>query len=233
MRARAWFSWAARRTGNPIRLAAVTGMLLMPMAYRVVSLDTELPQLLIVPFTVFVLGAGLLGLDRSSGMIGVIMSRPLRRSTYVLGRWAGLTMLGWIVFAIQAIVGLSLSGALAPDPLPPLDEIATWAWLCAISIAASAALLTLASTLFAGIADACAVMAGTTLVSLALHFATRLDLPEWFGGVAEQLHLFAEPGLNQMLPSARVLDVACNAAISLTLAVLVMNRREIHSREEI
>ena len=87
----------------------------------------------ILAMTAAFLGAPSIATDIESGVAQAMLARPLRRSSYVLGRWLGLAL---VVVGYAATCGLLAIGAVAfvsgfspPDPIIPVAYLAGQALL--------------------------------------------------------------------------------------------------------
>lgn len=227
IKARTWLAWAWRRTSRPARLIAAAGLVLAPMANQLAEGEADLPRLDYIAFAVVVLGSGLLGLDRAGGLLSVLLARPMRRSTYVLGRWVGACAVAMMLLVGVLVVDLMLMWALADAPLPWPSEILDWTWRCALTVAAANAVLALASSFVDGIGDAGVLIGGVCLFVLGNEAFGIVQPGHPLFQVAAQSLLFVHPVFVLSTSVAVTITLASNMAISLVLAILVMNRREI------
>lgn len=225
-------SWAWRRARSPIRLVVAAAILLGPVVLQVVAAEVELPTLAAPCFVAAILGAGLIALDRDRGLLGLVFAQPIRRSSYVLGRWAGATILCGTLFTAQLALSLAAALCLFEDPLPDARQVGTWLFLCWLSLAAMTAIMTLLSTMLGGIADASSLIGGAFLVALGADVAGRFGLRADSMAVARHVLRVIHPQLALETSHAGIAAVASNASLALVLAILVVNRREIRSRGE-
>jgi ABC-type transport system involved in multi-copper enzyme maturation permease subunit len=82
----------------------------------------------VLAMTAAFLGSPAISADLESGIAQAMLARPLRRSSYLLGRWLGLSI---VVVAYAALSGLLaiaavsfVSGYLPPDPILPVLYLA-------------------------------------------------------------------------------------------------------------
>jgi ABC-type transport system involved in multi-copper enzyme maturation permease subunit len=82
----------------------------------------------VLAMTAAFLGSPAISADLESGVAQAMLARPLRRSSYLLGRWLGLSL---VVVAYAALSGLLaiaavsfVSGYLPPDPILPVVYLA-------------------------------------------------------------------------------------------------------------
>jgi ABC-type transport system involved in multi-copper enzyme maturation permease subunit len=121
-------------------------------------------------------GSPAIAADLESGVAQSMLARPLRRSSYVLGRWLGLA----IVIVAYAVVSGSLaigavglvSGYLPPDPILPILYLAGQALvLLSLTVLLSTRLPPIAGGAIAVVAYGLAWMAGV-LGKIGLEFGT-------------------------------------------------------------
>jgi ABC-type transport system involved in multi-copper enzyme maturation permease subunit len=82
----------------------------------------------VLAMTAAFLGSPAISADLESGVAQAMLARPLRRSSYLLGRWLGLSI---VVVAYAALSGLLaiaavsfVSGYVPPDPILPVAYLA-------------------------------------------------------------------------------------------------------------
>ena len=186
--------------------------------------------LAIASFAIFILGAGSVSRDVSSGALQMILSRPIRRTQYLFGRYVGIlaTFALFLVFTSLlafVVVNLAAPGAAAEVSAFRLAGLTAETFL---SGAFPAAILLFFSTFLPGIAD---------LVGL-LIFYMVLHLP---GSAGSVLWKVAEVARENMLPDVSWMEalrgqgVALAAAgrwvfaltVYLALAAVVFSRREL------
>lgn len=130
---------------------------------------------------VFVLAAAAVSRDATSGALQMILSRPISRSSYLLGRFVGV-LAGYALFVLTASTfALALSRALpgagaanAPLPLAALARGAAGSMLGAVGAAAPMLLL---STFLPGYGDVLGYILLPPLLSLPALAAPILNAP--------------------------------------------------------
>lgn len=180
-------------------------------------------------WAIFVLAAGSVSRDVSSGALQMILSRPIRRTEYLFGRYLGI-LAGYAaflavtsVFAFLAVDAIP-SGA-ADLTLPGLSVAAGGAFL---SGAFQAAILLFFSTFLPGIAD---------LLALLMLYLV-LNLPPWKAPWLSEAARLGRENLTPMVPWNEVLrgHGILGAAtgrwvfalcVYLALAAVVFSRREL------
>lgn len=202
-------------------------------------------------------GSPAIATDLESGIAQAMLARPLRRSSYLLGRWLGLAivLVGYAVvagFLAIGVVGL-VSGYLPPDPILPVAYLAGQALLLlSLTVLLSTRLPPIAGGAIAVVAFGLAWMAGvlgkiglaigtTALVSVS--DAVRYLLPTdalWQGVVyglepsfvihaaEDQVFVRTSPFFAAEGPSVAILAwSAIWLVLVLALAVTQLRRREL------
>jgi hypothetical protein len=184
----------------------------------------------IANWAIFVLAAGSVSRDVSSGALQMILSRPIRRTQYLFGRYAGilitfalfLVFTSLLAFAVVNLAAPSFAATVSPARLLTL-VVETF-----LSGAFTAAILLFFSTFLPGIAD----LLGLLILYIVLH------LP---GGAGTALTRVSEAVRENMIPDVPWQDVrsgegaALAAAgrwvfaltVFLALAAVIFSRREL------
>jgi ABC-type transport system involved in multi-copper enzyme maturation permease subunit len=172
-----------------------------------------------------ILGAGMVGRDLSTGVLPLLLTRPLPRSAYVLARWLAVSSLAGVysclLVSAQAVVLWSRGGGLlAVDLLAALLDNVTGA-------AGLASVLLLFSTFLRGFGDA-------VLWSV---FAIAAGVASSFGGAQRAAEVLMDT-LSPQIDWAETLrgttvswfalsSYASTVVTALALAIVVMNRKEV------
>lgn len=177
----------------------------------------------------WLLGTGLIGSDLSGGILPLLFSRPLKRSAYVLSRWAGLVG----VVALASLAALVCHALFGSATLASL----TWGALAlAVSIAAAAlagATIVLCSCVFSGHGDAGLALGSLVLGWLIYPLTRRAD---WVSAFYRGANTFFLPGsdalkaLAEQDQSLALTWLGAHLLIALAClwgAVQVMERRDI------
>jgi ABC-type transport system involved in multi-copper enzyme maturation permease subunit len=201
-------------------------------------------------------GSPAIATDLESGVAQAMLARPLRRSSYLLGRWLGLAV---VIVAYAVVAGLLaigavgvVSGYLPPDPITPVAYLAGQALvLLSLTVLLSTRLPPIAGGAIAVVAYGLAWMAGvlgkiglalgtTTLVTVgdALHYLLPTDAlwqgvvyglePSFIRNVVGNEFARSSPFFADAPPSLAI--VAWSAiwvALVLVLAVNQLRRREL------
>jgi ABC-type Na+ efflux pump permease subunit len=121
----------------------------------------------IANWAIFVLAAGSVSRDVSSGALQMILSRPIRRTEYLFGRYAGILVAFALFLAgtsLVAFVVVNLAAPAAAVEVAPA-RLATLAGDTFLSGAFTAAILLFFSTFLPGIAD----LLGLLILYIVLH----------------------------------------------------------------
>ncbi len=185
---------------------------------------------------VILLSAGIVSRDARSGALQMILSRPILRVEYLLGRYFG------VLTGLAAFLLLSFGLAVALDRV---NALAGWgpssfAWRDALETSAAefprgaldAAILLFFSTFLRGIGDVLAYVLSFVVMSVAAQIGMSLGKPEIVRIVRGAMdNLAPAPAWGQVLKGGLLQPAFSRYALALTgyilLAALVFNRREL------
>ncbi len=180
-------------------------------------------------WAIFVLAAGSVSRDVSSGALQMILSRPIRRTEYLFGRYLGI-LAGYAAFLAVTSVFAVLAVATIPSGAArlSLSGLAVAAAGAFLSGAFQAAILLFFSTFLPGIAD----LLGLLMLYLVL------NLPPWKtpwlrdAARAARENLIPTVPWNEVLRGHGLLGAATGRwvfalCVYLTLAAVVFCRREL------
>lgn len=219
------------RLSSAARLTIVLVLVLfrLVLAYRGMDRPSDSGFCL---FYVWILGAGVIGADVSSGVLHMLFTRPLRRSTYVIGRWIGLVIGALVVYEAQVLIGLAAALAGGKD-LAVLSIGPDLAAAVVTIVGASAAIVFL-SSLISGYGDIRIVLLLWVTSGMLVMLQAEGILPIACAISRDCLVAFLQPKLDfPMIWSGRPfgwLDAVPFVTVvvsSLVLAVFMMNRKEI------
>jgi hypothetical protein len=177
-----------------------------------------------------VFAVGMIGQDVSSGVLQLVLARPLKRWEYVISRWLGVAFgasaaslaqigLAWAVMALRGF---------APEP----TAVALFAAGREIEIFGLAAAMALLSSLVGGFGDL-ALYVMLNIAGGALSLAGQIWRSAALQWVGEQLGAWITPRIDLVqivsgTPSwFTIATYASNVSLSLLVAVLIMNRKEL------
>ncbi len=187
-------------------------------------------------FVVFLLAGGLVSRDAASGALQMILSRPILRAEYLLGRYFGvmIALAGYLAFTFLLAVGLDRLAHLAGWSAQSSFSAGTALARCLEELpkgALYAAVLLFFSTFLRGFGDVLAFVMGSVILTLVPQIAMGLQKPglvRFFQ--AANANLSPEPEWSQILHGALLQPAAGRYALALAgyllLATLIFNRRE-------
>ncbi|MGH9456050.1 MAG: ABC-2 transporter permease [Thermoanaerobaculia bacterium] len=165
------------------------------------------------------LGAELFGPEASAGSLHLALARPIRRSTYVLARYAGVLLCAWSVVAVAAVA--SLVTALLTDTPIAWDPFFEAVMESASNLLFGIAMIGLFGTFTTSYAN----------VLLFIFYAVAVgSLAEPMARWAPRFHAYVWPELMPQVEAgvlAGHLTAISNTLVVLFLACLVMNRRQL------
>lgn len=145
------------RLGSPIRLLLLLSFSGLGLLFGFLRRPVPLPGGDVAIWPVLVLGAGVIGRDLSSGVLQLILARPVSRPEYVFSRWLGLAAASFTVclvaWALVVPFSLATGGATIPEALRLLSEYL-------LSTLALSAVVTGLSTLAPGFSDLALLLLG-------------------------------------------------------------------------
>ena len=211
------------RLTNIVRLIILLGIMVVQTAtYIIIGKDYgDLSDAMV--FTL-VMGAGIIGQDISRGVLQLLFVRPIKRANYILSKWLAISILGFSASLFQiAILVLKLyieqekiSGAALAN------VVVGRLFICL----ATAALLSLFSTLAPGMADIVIYLIIIMIVqglrvlgqTYGFNFMVQLSYP---------LEFFVNPTINIHTTLTTLMACLFNISLCLLIASVVINRREI------
>lgn len=191
-------------------------------------------------FLAIVLGSRLIGPEFSSGTLQLILVKPIKRSTYVLSRVAGVVLVVTIAVALAALC--EAIGRMLWENGAGLQTIGHAVVATILRVTLVAALLALLGSLtraYFGVAIYFAIMLGIESLigilgivrgSRGGFFGMIADVVATYPGIAQSLTWLSQnlfPDAPRLLSGGWVLMVASNAALALLLACLRFRTREV------
>ena len=194
-----------------------------------------------IGFAILAIGAGLIGPELSAGTLQLVLARPIRRSVYLLSRWAGAVLAVWTIIAFG--LGGHLAGLLmkAPAGTPWAPIIESTAALM-IQTMLTCALLALLGALTRAYLNVALYLGAQFVLAMWLTTLQEIqpDMPGVIGYAAALLrshpsiarfftvmtdNLFPDPPVT--LNAGWIALVVCNAAVVLLLACIRFRNREV------
>jgi ABC-type transport system involved in multi-copper enzyme maturation permease subunit len=194
-----------------------------------------------ISVVIVVLGASLIGPEFSRGTLQIVLTRPIRRSTYLMSRYAGVVTAIWIaVFAGLAgqLAGIWMAAPEDPKWLFMMEAAGT----LAIAALLVCALLALFGTFVHAYFNAALYIVLQIVFALVLTTVEQLrpDMPGMIGRlatflrehpqIAAVLNAIADnlfPERPEAMHGPWAILVISNAAVAILLACLVFRRREV------
>jgi ABC-type transport system involved in multi-copper enzyme maturation permease subunit len=221
--------WLERFT-SPVRLLLVFMTLGLSLLITFFHTPVELPTWEWTMYFTLILGAGIIGRDLSTGVLQLILARPVRRVEYVFSRWAalgtaalGLTLIGWIIALPFSVSGGNLT-------IPKVLVLLTEHLLTAYGLAA---VITAFSALVAGFGDLALWLAGL-MISFSIGAFGTFAKQSWARRLAGEL-------IETLIPHFSIDRLSADGSfhytpiiawfstvfLSLLLATVAMNRKEL------
>lgn len=224
-------AFVRQRLTSPLRVVLLAFSFLSPLG--MVALSRNLSVLDGSPlWFAFVLAAGAIGQEVSSGVLTLTFARPVTRSSYVLSRWAGAGGFAAALGLAQLAAGL-MAIAARGGPLPGGAGVAAFAFECVLVAFTGAALMVMFSSLVNGLGDV-AVWALASIVSTVAGGIAEMKHWTVFERGARELQLTLMPSVHAGWlfgvgdPQVYGLVAALSTlAASLAVAVWVVNRKEL------
>jgi ABC-type transport system involved in multi-copper enzyme maturation permease subunit len=219
-----------QRLASPIRVVILSLIVLTPPALGFVIKGLPISSLGDVIPLVMVLAVGMIGQDISSGVLQLILARPVRRSEYVLSRWVSVAIGASVLSLLQ--IGLFWALTLARGSGPSLDALATLAVDRELQIFGVAATMALLSSLIGGVGDL-AVYALLTIFGGIVGMIGQMRQSEvvvWVGHEIGSL-VSAKIEVAQIVAGSpswfALATYASNLTLCLLLAILILNKKEL------
>ena len=179
----------------------------------------------------YVIAAGLIGQEVSSGVLTLTFARPLRRSEYVVGRWIGACAIAsaWVLLQVLMAAGIaSLRGG-----NPTLEQAALRAAEGVLAVTGASAVLLMFSSLVPGLADlglvVLALIVGGVLTAAGGHWQIA-----WLTRTGDEIHRFIDASLDLgslfgkgTVSWFEITSYLSTLAICLVVAIWAVNRKEL------
>jgi ABC-type transport system involved in multi-copper enzyme maturation permease subunit len=219
-----------QRLMSPIRMAFLFFIVTFPLLVTLAVPQTGFAAAGNVTGIALVFAIGLIGQDFSSGVLQLLFARPVRRWEYVTSRWLGAGSLAALVGIAQAVLIallMTVRGA-----APGAAETLAFAGERVLGAFGLAAVFVLLSSLVAGVGDVALWIAGQGILAIS---ALVAQAKGWMaaGRVLGELQAALNPSVpitqiaNGLAPWAPTSAYLSAIAICLTLAVMLVNRREL------
>jgi ABC-type transport system involved in multi-copper enzyme maturation permease subunit len=219
-----------QRFASPVRLVILGLVTLMPPFFLLMARGLDLTVLGdAVPITL-VLAVGMIGQDVSSGVLQLLLARPVRRWEYVTSRWLSVAIGASAASLLQ--VGLGCGAMAVRGALPDLGTIAQLVAGREIQIVGLAGTMALFSSLIGGIGDL-AIYAILMILGGVLGTIGQFRQSALLIGAGREIGAFVSPHVDLAQIAAGSLSWftiatwASNLTLCLLLAIVVVNRKEL------
>ena len=220
-----------QRLLQPARVLVLIALFGFPLLFTLMARSAGIELLNAGAGFAMVLGAGLLGSDVSAGVLQLLFVRPVTRTEYVFSRW-GAVALGAVTLTVMQVAAgaLILQATGYPAPLGVVARHALEQSVVAVTVVSG---MTMLSSQLPGIGDLDALLCGQvgSMVLMAVGGFTRQALLERTG---RELNGVFSPQFSWAIafggasPSwFHLASILSTIALSLAVAVVVMNRREL------
>jgi len=221
---------ARHRMSSPIRLALILVLFSFPLLFVTAVPPVGLAAVDNAFLFTLIFGVGMVGQDVSSGVLQLILARPVTRAEYALSRWLGAALPAASI-AVAQVAMAALITAARHAPIPP-QAIAIAAGNQVTTALGTAAVLLLFSSLVPGATDLLVLFVLKFLGSMLPVAGNALRRPE-IGAVGEELARWSPPelDLHQVVGAAvswhALATYLSIVAISLALGIVILNRKEL------
>lgn len=219
-----------QRLTSPMRLGLIFLMTVFPLGGVAIMGQLSVLAGIAGPIA-FILAAGAVGQDLSSGTLTLLFVRPVTRLEYILSRWIAATLgaLGLCLFTYLFAVGILL---LRGTP-PQAAAIAQLVLDATTTTAGSAAIMVMLSTLAVGLGDV-GLWFGSLVIVQMLTVLAQFKQWAWLTRACGEVQHVLSPELSfawafQHTPPSwfAIASWASTVTLALALANLRMNRREL------
>ncbi len=224
------FATALRqRFASRARLALVAVVFFFPIAFAAVAHEAALQAARMGAAFAFLLGAGILGQESSSGVYQLLFARPVRRWEYVVSRWLAVCAAACaLVIAQVALVCLVLASKGLPETRDLLVLVADQM----LSAAGTASVILLFSAFLSGVGDVLGVVL-TAIAAQVVGGIGQMRQNEALMRAGAEIGRFVSPQLETAallrgaVPWFDVCSYLSTVTLCLCVAVVALNRREI------
>jgi ABC-type transport system involved in multi-copper enzyme maturation permease subunit len=177
-----------------------------------------------------ILGAGLIGQETSSGVIQLLLARPVSRAEYVYSRWFAVGAFAAAVVLVEVTLGASVM-ALRGVP-PPIGATAIVAVEQVLAAFGLLSVLALFSSLLPGVGDVLAWVVANVAGGVLQMVGGAMRVPGLVRA-SEEIGRFLSPTLSLhgvygggVISWFQLISYFSTVTACLALAILVLNRRE-------
>jgi len=220
-----------QRMRSPARMALALAFFVFPLLAVAFARGVGLAPLRTGSAYAFLMGAGLIGQDVSSGTLQLLFARPVTRAEYALSRWLGGSLGASCLVMVQLAIGVALL-ALHSEP-PTARDLAIFAGEQLLVAFGTTSVLLLFSAVLPGVGDFLAVIVAGAL-GQTLQLGAALFKAPWLARGGEEVGRFLGPSLDlaQLFGGGpvswfEVVSYFSTVTLCLALAIVILNRREL------
>lgn len=151
MRTALWLALWRQRLTSPVRMVLLAGLVFMPLLLVAAMRGVGFAPLGDVQGIVLLFAAGLIGQDVSTGVLQLLLARPVRRWEYVIHRWLAAAVAATAVCWVQAVAAWGLMNL--RGGAPRFEDLLLFLAGRFFDVFALAAVITLLSSLIGGLGD--------------------------------------------------------------------------------
>jgi len=182
----------------------------------------------------FVLGAGMIGSDASSGVFQLLFARPVGRFEYLMSRWVAVAAGAALLNAVQTVLGASIMSS--NHALESWTAVARFIGEQSLETFALAAVIAGFSSLLPGIGDVVALFVSGIALGI-LQGASQWAHQGWLGAIIQEIQHTLSPESAGVFAWSdggwRVaVTLLSSIAIGLAVAAVALARREISYASE-
>jgi ABC-type transport system involved in multi-copper enzyme maturation permease subunit len=220
-----------QRFTSRIRLVMLSAVFGVPVLITLMSRRPVPDALNTSVIFAFILGAGIIGQESSSGVMQLLFARPVRRRDYVMSRWLAVVAASSALSLIQ-IACVGAIGMLFRSGVGPADLVAVAAQQI-VNAFGMASVILLFSSFVTGIGDVVAVLIAQVVGQAVIFFGQLKGGPVAIrAGEEIQRFVGASVPLDVAFKTHRVpwfdlVSYLSTIALCLCIAIVVINRREI------
>jgi ABC-type transport system involved in multi-copper enzyme maturation permease subunit len=219
-----------QRLASPMRATILALMVLLPPALVSMIHGIGLSGLGDALPIAMLFAIGMIGQDVSSGVLQLVLARPVRRWEYVISRWLSASL--GASLASLAQIGLAWVWMASRGNAPEPSAIGLLVAGRELQIFGVVAVMALLSTLVGGLGDLALYAVFSILGGIVVMVGqfSHSNVMQWAG---HELSALLSPQIELaqiaagVVPWAQLATYASNVSLCLLLAVVVMNRKEL------
>ena len=224
-----------QRFSSTTRIVLVGIVFVFPILFGYFVHDVGVQAARVGAVFAFLLGAGILGQETSSGVYQLLFARPVRRWEYVVSRWLAVCAASCALVIAQ--IGI-LCLLLVSKGLPEAREILTFAADQMLSAVGTASVILFYSSFLSGVGDVLGIVL-TGITAQVIGGIGQLRQSEWISRIGAEIGRFISPQVSVAalagpggVPWFDVVSYLSTVTLCVAVAVVMLNRREISYASE-